>query len=224
MPDYFDRLLARSVPGCPVPSGETVVAPRLPQLFEQFSTEVETEELLPAAVRPAPQAAPVPPPVTVVERHSPASEAPRPEPAVQPPALAPPPVAPSVIPVRVPQTAAAQAPAGVVERQVERPVEQHLTTVNVVLEHHGAPAGTLLPRGTTGAVPATPAPVDTARAATVAARRGEPRQQQVVRVSIGRVEVTATSPERRPPAQARPSRPDPAMSLERYLTREDGRR
>jgi hypothetical protein len=225
MPDFFDRLLARSVPGFPLPPGETVVAPRLPQLFEPVgtATELDQEAVISAPAQRAPAATPAPPPPATAEvRREPVEAVP---PAGPLPAVisvsTPRPAMATTVPV--PVRPAPERAALPVELPREHLREEQLTKINHTVSQ-GEPAGTLLPSSTTVVVPASGSTPDARRASGAPGRRHDPPPPQVVRVSIGRVEVTAAGADAKPPARPTPSRPEPAISLERYLTRRDGRR
>ncbi|WP_370949876.1 hypothetical protein AB5J62_20345 [Amycolatopsis sp. cg5] len=224
MADFLDRLLARSVPGCPAPAGEALVVPRLPQPFEQFTGGVEQEELVAAPTRRSPspvtQAAPSPVVTTAVETHH-HTESPAPAPAAKPwipvsrQVTATPPVTPR------PSVTTRHHHSETHISQVTE--QQRLTSVNVSVSPDVSPDGpsaTLLPSTTTVVVPVLPG--EPRRAPETAARRGDPPPPPPVRISIGRVEVKAAETAK-PAARTRPSRAEPAVSLERYLA-EEGRR
>ncbi|HEV7975022.1 hypothetical protein [Amycolatopsis sp.] len=222
MPDFLDRLLARSVPGFPAPQGETVVTPRLPQLFEHGGAALDVEEFVAAASAPAVTTA-AQPPIPVAPGRNPQRETRRPDPpSAVPAALTPRIPATAAIPVVAPPLRTASERITTIEAHSEHVREEHFTTVDHTV-YQGEPTATLLP-STTVVVPAaaggTP---DVRRPGVAAARRGE-QPQPLVRVSIGRVEVTGATKPDKPPARPKPARADPAMSLERYLSREEGRR
>jgi hypothetical protein len=221
MADFLDRLLARSVPGFPLPQGETVVAPRLPQLFEQGGAALDVEEFVAAASTPAVTTAARPPiPATPREDAQREIRQASPSPVAAVPARTP---ATAAIPVVPPSLiTSSERVTTTVEAHSERVREEHFTTIDHTV-YQGEPAATLLP-STTVVVPATAAGTPEARRHGVTAtRRGEP-PQSMVRVSIGRVEVTGAAKPEKPPARPKPTRADPAMSLERYLAGEGGRR
>ncbi|MFD8495111.1 hypothetical protein [Amycolatopsis sp. NPDC059657] len=224
MADFLDRLLARSVPGCPAPAGEALVVPRLPQPFEQFTNGLEQEEFVAAPSRrsPTPVAqVPSPPAVAAIETHNeiPATPIAATAPAAKPWVPAARQVTTTSVLRPQPPVVTGQPRTEPGETRVEQVTEQHLTTVNVSVSP-GEPSATLLPSTTTVVVPALPG--EARRAPETAARRGDPPPQPPVRISIGRVEVKATEAAK-PAAKTRPSRAEPAVSLERYLS-EEGRR
>jgi hypothetical protein len=216
MPDYFDRLLARSVPG--FPAAGPVVRPRLPQIFEPAGPEPEYAEPFTVPVPAAPPVVGAPGPPGPRGRAGQATHTSlQAAPAVP---QEPTPTAPELVTVESSKTivAAEHTSHEVVREPV---IEQRLTAVNVAVRQ-GEPVAELRPQHTTVVVPVpvaqprqTPAPVT---------HRAETPQPQAVHVSIGRIEVTATSPERRQPPRAATKRPEPVLSLDRYLAREDDRR
>src|SRR3982074_3682799 len=163
MPDFFDRLLARSVPGFPLPPGEAVVAPRLPQLFEPVgtATELDQEAGISAPAQRAPAATPVPPPPATAEvRREPTEALPqaRPRPAVAS-VSTPRPATATTVPVPVLPPIAPERAALPVELPREHLREEHLTKINHTV-YQGEPAGTLLPSSTTVMVSASGAAPD----------------------------------------------------------------
>jgi hypothetical protein len=226
MADFFDRLLARSLPGHPPPPDEAIVRPRLPQRFEPppAPADIEEREFVMAAPGAPPAAARVVPKPAASAPHS---ESGRAERATAQGVLrvveeaAPAPAAPALVPTPVPAPARAERPAPTSPTRPATPAAEH-TTINVTVAAAGPPVGALLPTAVSRAAadPSRPAPPQPIRALP---RRGASTPpQRVVQVSIGRVEVTAAGPQR--PAAKRSSRPEPVVSLERYLAREDGRR
>jgi len=216
MPDYFDRLLARSVPGYPLPPGDVVVSPWLPQVFEQVSPEPEQCE--PAAP---------PDPVTPRTPGTPGPTGPR-GPSGEQPGVAssavqvsrPEPVPAALRLVPVPESRTFTTSERTTHEVLrEQPVGQRLTTVAMTV-HQSARIAELEPSHTTAIAPVQ---YVEPRRVTVT-QRAEAHQPQVVHVSIGRVEVTAAAPQHKQAARTATRRPDPAMSLERYLAREDDRR
>jgi hypothetical protein len=210
MADFFDRLLARSMPA--YDAGVVPVRPRVPGRFERPTQLPEAEELPPA---PAGRTAIVPATERVVTERA--------------PALPPP---PDVAPVPAP------APTRVVERHAERVIETHRETVaaqrevvtrvvesrtvpravrEVVREAPAPVAGPVTSRTVVEARPLLVPPAVVAAAPAVAApRRPDPTAPAppTVHVRIGRIEVAAPPPAE-PRQQAR--RAGPALSLERYL-------
>lgn len=217
MADHFDRLLARGVPG--YPAADPVARPRLPRLFEPVDAGPEVE----AAWSPSPV------PVVRPEPGAPGPAGPR-GPAGDTPRVPPPP-APAVAPVPAPPVSA-PVPVATSETLVttertrhevvrEPVVEQRVTTVDVTMRP-AAPVAGPRPRHTTVVVP--PPKVEPRRAPAPSPSPVPKPEQPVVHVSIGRVEVTATVSERGWTPRSAPRRPEPVLSLERYLAREDGGR
>lgn len=216
MADYFDRLLARSVPGFP-PAGP-VVRPRLLQVFEPAGAQRDQEEPVTASTPAPPGVMGTPGPAGT---RGPAGEtphvAPPPIPAVPP---GPEPATPELVPVHT-TTTVVTAEHTRHELVREPVVEQRLTSVNISVSQ-GDPVAELRPRHVTVVAPA---PVTEPRHTPVPARhRAEKPQPQAVHVAIGRVEVTAMSTEPAQARRAKAKRPEPVLSLERYLAREDDRR
>ncbi|SHF09586.1 hypothetical protein [Streptoalloteichus hindustanus] len=231
MADFFDRLVARTVPGVAMPEGEALVRPRLPHLFERGEVaDMSAAEPLtwptrvgsPGEVTVAPVAASRPVERQRVEHEEhvvrraqddasvPVSRKADPggrgDPGVTTPAAVVRPV------VRTPVVPPPSRPAA---QEVVPPVWTVRTpdAVGELVPPTAPPPGVVPPQWTDGR-----------RAGPSFGRRAPARQpEQTVRVSIGRLEVTASAA-RREPERARPGRPEPAVSLERFLDREGGRR
>jgi hypothetical protein len=217
MSDFFERLVARDRQG-----GEPLARPRLPQIFERAVTE-QAESVAPtppAPWVPTPEVRDVPPvvhhTVETVVRHEgpPPVRLESPVPVATPLAAPqPPPVAPRVV-------AAPSAPAEVtVVRETEKATPPVLRDRAVPLP----PAPVAVPR---------PAPLPQSRRVeeprpvpAPVPRRIPPRApDRVVRVSIGRIEVTAATAGRHETPRRRQTRNAPVVTLERYLSGEDGHR
>ena len=210
MPDFFDRLLARSMPT--YNAGVVPVRPRVPGRFERAAPLPEIEE--PAATTGRE------PVVRETERVVAERAATMPRP----------PEVPAI---------ASPAPERVVERHAERITEVHRETVAVqretvtreVVHPRAVP---LAAREVTREVPARPgrpAPgrtvvearpllvppkVEAAPAPAVPTRRDTAAPAPpTVHVRIGRIEVGAPPAEPAPPRRGQ--RAEPALSLERYL-------
>ncbi|MFI1255241.1 hypothetical protein ACH4U6_15810 [Streptomyces netropsis] len=236
MPDFFDRLLARHVPGRQgTPTAVARLRPRLPGPFERIETA--------GTDAPGPTAGPPPAPGSArAAGPSPVPAPPRPAPPAAPPA-------PRAT------TPAPQRPAPAVRLVPARPL---LVAPPLPPAATAAPNGERTPGGHTGAArpdatgqplgqatrnpappasrPSTPKPgtpaVSAARpkppqrpadTTTVGDRRRRQKPpERVVHVSIGRLEVTAghrqspAKPDRRAGTEDR-GRPKPAMTLDRYL-------
>ncbi|MDR7275509.1 hypothetical protein [Catenuloplanes atrovinosus] len=222
MPDFFDRLAERAH-GVPA-ADPSWVRPRLPQPFERV-TGLEIQEVEVDAPAPS-RAAPGGPPAREQVRHVPGA------PVVPPPAPAapPPPVAPVIAPV-VPAASAVvgapePAPAAigevvetVVERAVpvttgaEQPERTRMTASTVPAKTDFDPAPLAARR-----VP--PVPFDPRGAATAeptAPRATAAPADPVIRVSIGRLEISAAPPPAERPDRRASRRPDPRISLDSYL-------
>lgn len=219
MPDYFDRLIGRSL-GAEA-GDQPWVRPRLPQLFERPALELHETRI--AATAPDPAAAPPPPPPRqptgehVVE-HTRTTETVRARAVPDPPPLSP------TSPLSAP------APTGRTPDPVV-PSAAPITTVDVLpVTPPAAPvAGPVLDRPL-AARPVPPAPADPRPAAPVAARsatpagradRPQPAPERVVRISIGRLAVTAAGSDRPARDAERRERSAPRVSLDRYLGREE---
>ncbi|MBC6463032.1 hypothetical protein [Actinomadura sp. HBU206391] len=240
MPDHFDRLVAR---GTGLPTGaagggdaaSVPARPRLPLPFERPDLVVTEDLVEGAGPRPAgtpPSGPGLPPPsaapdTTVTQpalvrliRHETilrerSQELGRSAPALE---SAPP---EEWRPAPAPETPVAPA-------QREPAVPQEPRRPDTV-----RPAGELRPSRARRPVPSTAA--SPARAmvmkpdqtgATPPARRAARPPERVVRISIGRLEVTAAAAPRSPARDRPPSRREPAVSLDRFLARragEDGR-
>ncbi|GII88914.1 hypothetical protein Ssi03_69040 [Sphaerisporangium siamense] len=232
MHDHFDRLLAR-VSGEPGPS--PFVRPRLPHVFERPATgpvadleahdEVTPRPFLtptperppgvPGPVRPEPSAPPPPALVGIPEHraHGPADAIPEGMRAVE--RTEPMGVAEAVrrlverIEVRRGPLLAPASVPGPVPAAGERSAPS-VTSPGTPFSHAGNPA----------VPPAGAAPGERWRVTPAVRQRAE--QGREVRISIGRLEVNATRPER-PTPPPRPGRPAPTVSLEAYLAGGDGR-
>ncbi len=240
MPDFFDRLAARAA-GTPRAAGGgddtagTAVRarPRLPTVFERPVPGpdlpfVEEERQAPPrmAIR-EPRSRPEPEPA----RGSPAQPVPAPEPEPWPRPRREEP------PTREPSTVVDRTEVRMVERQQpllvpppeaprivpETPAPDAVTPAAV----REQPRASALPgERPTRAAPARPAPAAPSPAGVtpVRARRQQPRPpERVVHVNIGRLEVTAAGQRHRQgqrdrqDQQEQSARPDPALSLDRYL-------
>jgi translation initiation factor IF-2 len=229
MPDFFDRLIARTASPDPAlhrAAGVVRVRPRLPSLFER-SDPAEPEPLdtptmarlaeasaaPPADAAPAIRAAepaavsPIPPAASYVDRDR---RPPRPpSPAVGDPPLigVPPdfrlPAAPSTV------VAAAVVPS-TDRRDDARPPARVVERVGPL---------PVIPRA--AAVPRPPANLPAPASGGQASRREPPRPaERSVQVRIGRIEVTAPPrPDAAASARPRPRR-EPALTLARYLGRD----
>lgn len=242
MPDFFDRLLARHAPArAGTPTGAPRLRPRLPGPFERGvaaesegpepargtaapgpATRATGPDRSPVTSRPvAPPAATVARPATALSRDRPPTTAVRPAPS--PPVPAPPAVPPPL--AAFPRRAAGRgrredtgpaAPAG------RRPARGAARSAQTQARAAGRPA--------TEAVPlARPRPAERAVATTGSAdrRRRHQPSERVVRVSIGRLEVTVEPR----PAPTKPAgrggpgdagRARPSLTLDRYLSRGNG--
>lgn len=249
MPDFFDRLLARSVPtsraGGTSSAGDAVrVRPRLPQPFERIEA-VRSE--LPLPDEPTPALAPSlqPPAVREVLRERKVRtdylsvvQAAEPTPSREeltahtiPGAFA---DREPAGPLLSPAAELSQGPREALEGRSTRRSEQRAAPASAGTQPSSpvrvaAPTGApIAPAPTT----ARPRPVDSA-AARPAARSGTGRRQQqpaerVVHVQIGRLEVSAAAPGSRDPRNAaapdrRPGRPAPTLALDAFLSREEKR-
>ncbi|MFF5077461.1 hypothetical protein ACFY36_10440 [Actinoplanes sp. NPDC000266] len=216
MPDYFDRLIGRSLATGDA-SGQAWVRPRLPQLFERPAVEVQETWAEPPAASPPPSAAVARPPATadrerVIVDHSRTAETVR-ETSVREtlrPTAAPPPEAPA------PAEPRATRLERVVERQPPRPAARAPENPSVTEPRLERPLAAR-------AVPALP--VDPRPAAPIATPFATPETpaapERTVRVSIGKLAVTAATPARATGGE-RPGRARPRVSLDRHLGREEG--
>jgi hypothetical protein len=243
MADHFDRLVGRGAPA-PADGGALRVRPRLPGPFERMGApaggagvlELETEQPASAPtaqMTQAPAARPAPaPPHTYAEpwpaRQPVADPLPRalreqvgPEhgtlmaPASR--GVVPPPVGPAGRTPNDPDTAQHRATS--TEHRITEPTEQHRTPGG---RADPAPrSAAAVPAQTTR--PAAPAR-DRGREGNRAAVQQRP-PERVVHVSIGRLEVRAAAGRtERPERSARSGRTTPALSLEKYLSREEAKR
>ncbi|AIR97479.1 hypothetical protein [Streptomyces glaucescens] len=228
--DFLDRLIARHAPAPGSLPRAARVRPRLPGPFERVEavrargTEEDAAPVWPATTSPAEPrgdgpARPVPaagPARLLTERERTVVRA-EPAPAKPPPPAPPVPAPPLPRPVAPPPPARRPAPDPG-RRPAGRPAERTAT-----------PAAASAPRPP-GAAPAAPAAAPHPRAADTAAARGAVRQaaarragrapEQVVRVQIGRLEVTAGPPPGGGPARRAPARrPAATVSLADYLGR-----
>ncbi|GGN13774.1 hypothetical protein FHR83_003778 [Actinoplanes campanulatus] len=219
-PDYFDRLLARHTG-----RGDTAgTRPRLPGPFERGEARWQEVEMppLPAAHPVVQESGERPPTAPVrVERHT--------EIRIGQPDPGPPGPAPA-------------SPLRTTESRSVEPVPGRETVTRVISDPPVPPAAAAPQRPAPSASAsadrpaAGPAPVmrPAARVAPVAAARRETVQppasrrrarpaEPSVHVTIGRLEVRATAPERAPARTPRSGRPAPAVTLTDYLAGE-GRR
>ncbi|GGO94905.1 hypothetical protein [Wenjunlia tyrosinilytica] len=242
MPDFFDRLLARHAPDRRgAPGGAARVRPRLPGPFERVETTgVEPlEPSLPsagapgsraAAAHPAPgpgraesAAGPAPTPAGPRPASSAHDRRPRPEApraAAPAPLLVAPPV-PTAVPGPIAQRVQRRRPedggGGREERRAQRPQQPR-----------SAPAGPQ-PAVRPAPAPAPARPQAPRRAAAKASdaerRRRRQPAEQVVHVSIGRLEVKAAERKgaAKPVKDTAAGRPAPSMKLDQYLSRGEAR-
>ncbi|MEW2578915.1 hypothetical protein [Streptomyces syringium] len=237
MPDFFDRLLARHVPGRQgAPTAVARLRPRLPGPFERIETAGTDAPSPIAGTAPAPGSD---------RRAGPTSvpAPPRPAPSAAPPApratATPPPerTTPAVrlLPARPLLVAPPLLPAATAAPNGERAPGRHSGAArSVTTERPSAqatrrptPLASRPPTPTPG-TPAVPAarpkpphrPADST--GTGDRRRRQKPPERVVHVSIGRLEVTAgqrqgpAKPDRRPRTEDG-GRPGPAMTLDQYL-------
>ncbi|MCP2259154.1 hypothetical protein LX15_002855 [Streptoalloteichus tenebrarius] len=230
MADFFDRLVARAVPGAALPEGEALVRPRLPHLFERVEPAVFEPASwpdAPPASRPAPAPPPAPPlptPPPPDDRQAPAwpgghERVVGPEPARSQPDRSHPatssPSPPLVVAtaLRAPVAPSSSRPAVREEPATERP----------------SPApdavGVLVPPSAPTPVTVSPLWTDERRGPAPPTRRAAHArpQERTVRVTIGRLEVTSGGA-RGEPITPHQGRPEPTVSLEQFLDREGGRR
>ncbi|MGP3999962.1 hypothetical protein [Streptomyces sp. 8N706] len=234
MADFFDRLLARHAPAPPAgPAGGVVrLRPRLPGPFERAGAAAEPPELDGAAPDGAAAPERAADAVTFIERAretrtdhrtvvrteaaEPGPPHPAPAPAAGAPLLRPPArIAPEPRPApRTPGPGRPDAPAA----EPAAPLPRSAASVSTPPGTGAAPpaAAPPRPRPTTAATART-----AARAA--AGRRQQKPAERVVHVQIGRLEVTATGGQSRPPRPERPGRARPVLALDAYLSREEKR-
>lgn len=223
--DLFDRLLARDAG---LRLDRPRARPRLPEVFEPGAMQPVEQDVEVPAARPARQAptepsAPVEPPAPAetpaLERFLERSVTHRIEERER---------AADPTPVAFPQ---------IVERMTERVVEQPVprsplpspapAPAETVRETEAAPQRLVAPtvayrwHHATGMPPASGR--QGGRDATGRRREAAARQEPVVQISIGRLEVTAAgSTEPAKPVAERPGRPPAMVSLEAFLARENG--
>jgi hypothetical protein len=243
MPDFFDRLVARHTPDSGA-GGALRARPRLPGPFERTGmTATTTGPALLDAERPAaplPTTAPRPSPAPTPAAFRPSAGREQPS-TVQVPLTVREHAAPdrgALVAPALPQTAVLLPVSEPERRRKEREqaVARPERLVREITDHQEnilirktareiAPHATAVP----AAVPTTPR--TPARAVTSAAKQPVGRTkgpQRVVHVSIGRLEVKAAG--RRPESDARGGRAErsgrgtPALSLEKYLSREGAQR
>ncbi|GAB7045617.1 hypothetical protein [Catenuloplanes indicus] len=224
MPDFFDRLAerARGVPA----ADPSWVRPRLPAAFER-APGLEIQEVEVDAPDGRAEPARIPPRV----------DAPRPVPvprASEPPAAAaatPPVTVPVSVPVDVPvRPPVLPVPAPVAVTPVESVVERTVRSAGEATDSELAPVAAspvpsrpdfdLAPLAPLAARTVPPVPFDARGTAAepTAARAPAAAAQPVIRVSIGRLEVSA-APEPPRDERRRPvPRPEPRISLDRYLS------
>lgn len=221
MPDYFDRLVGRSL-GAAATVDQPWVRPRLPQLFERPGPEATEFPAAAAAapLTPVPVTAPagVPPAGagrdTLVDvRHTAVTVR---EKAFDLPSPGFPAPAGDASPV----VAATERVERLVERQTVRPLTP------AVVEHPVAEPRLDQPL-TAQVVPPQaidPRPAAAPAAPETVAAKADPQPaapERVVRISIGRLAVTAAAPDRPDRGPDRPGRAKPRVSLDRYLGREE---
>jgi hypothetical protein len=220
MPDFFDRLLARSMPmDAPFESvaGAVPARVRIPARFERVAPVAEPQE---PWVPGAPAVREQEPPAPAIERVTrwmpqPAMPVPPAPPTSGPGQPVPVPgrmatpdfehALETVAPQREsgPRQAEPGSPAPVVIQHTREVLAPTVTHVSVV----GQPPLLVPPE-------AMPAP---APPGVVSARRtGATSVERTVHVRIGRIEVTASGPAQ-PDPRPRPQRVGPTLSLERYL-------
>jgi hypothetical protein len=232
MPDFFDRLLARTGTQDPqrfaALTGAVPVRPRVPGRYERATLSTVDEET------PAPQRLAAVRAASTEQPRPPAPPAPRPVAA---------PTAPAAVtayverqagadrdiipPVAIPSTVEREpAPAASGWRETE--AIRHVPVVAKDPFETSPPvqpagpvvvAGPLLVSPPVPPVPAVPPAVPAAGPATADRRpAASPPREPSVHVRIGRIEVHAAEPPPPPPAPRR--RPAPALSLSRYLAGE----
>ncbi|MBB5122010.1 hypothetical protein GO002_26240 [Streptomyces eurocidicus] len=237
MPDFFDRLLARHAPTrAGTPADVPRLRPRLPGPFERAGTtepgtpgppgepapapppaRTSGTPPVPAPLRPAATTAAAPPRAAAPAREHPAASAVRLVPAR--PLLVAPPLPPATTAPaesdRAPRRRLADARPGAVGRSAGPTARPPAPNASRTAAPGSAapPAPAVRPRP-----PQRPA----ASAAPGDRRRRQPAER-VVHVSIGRLEVTAAERRQDPPAPGgragtgRGGRPEPVMTLDRYL-------
>ncbi|GGN64261.1 hypothetical protein GCM10010112_24280 [Actinoplanes lobatus] len=215
-PDYFDRLLARHTG-----RGDTGgTRPRLPGPFERGEARWQEVEMppLPAAHPVVRESGDRPPTAPVrVERHT-EIRVERPDPGSADPAPA---------PLRRSTEIRSAEPAAVRET-VTQVISGAPVRPAVTAPQRPAPATAPADRPVAGPAPvmrpaAGVAPVVAARRETAlppASRRRARPAEPSVHVTIGRLEVRATAPERAPARTPRSGRPSPVVSLTDYLAGE----
>ena len=251
MPDFFDRLLARDarLGGGPAAAartadleqraGVTRTFPRVPMVFEWPEvalTEQVTES--DAGTAPAPAARAVPPGVASGPAPSPGQLAAPPSSQVTPPVRGPETIVPPghpllVPPALLPVSAEAAGEQAFVSHEAVTDTSPALTGP----PRTAAPAGP--GRGEPDALASRqpPAPHRPAQIASTPAarnvrlpadrtqRHAAPPPERVVQVRIGRIEVRPVDrAEPGRPADRAPGRPEPRLSLGRFLAGEDGGR
>ncbi|MEU4427302.1 hypothetical protein AB0F81_42320 [Actinoplanes sp. NPDC024001] len=221
-PDFFDRLVSRAR-GAPA-ADPGWVRPRLPQLFERTGLEIQEVEVDAA---PVPAPAPAAPAVAAVTQRVQAA-APEESRPIAVPVPAP------VVPVEPVTTPAATAPVAAPAPPVSSPASPAVLRVERLVERaesrHREPgeatgALTTVPKSVEAGVPLAarrvPAvPFDARRAPAAEPARAAP-PEQVIKVSIGRLEVTAAAPAQERPQRRAAGRPAPRVSLDRHLGREE---
>ncbi|MBW6435161.1 hypothetical protein KZ829_15580 [Actinoplanes hulinensis] len=220
-PDFFDRLLARHTG-----LGDAVTArPRLPGPFERAEPRWEEVEAPPEPLRSAsePGARPAPAAPARIERRTEIRHTERFTPRVADPEPDTP--IPSTEPT-LPAEPAARPPRDrvIVSRVTSEPpvrsaaVPPRSPAPTTARAEHPAAGPAPLPRAAAREAPAAPTRPESARP-PVSHRRARPAEP-TVRVTIGRLEVRATAPERTPARTPRHGRPTPVVNLSDYLSGE----